>query len=404
VKRTAPLVVVASIMAALGAAVWLRSSEPPRSPTLGSASVSAASSKVPPRDGAPSLEPFADEKGHIGFLASNGTVVLAPRFDQATPFAEGFSAVRMGARWGYVNRGGTLAIEPRFDFADSFSEGRAVIGVGAGAARRFGFIDETGAVVVEPAYADARSVHDGLARVMEIGPPRADVYLDKNGKVAWKSPGSPSFDFHDGLARVQKEDKVGFVDKTGKWIISPRFDSAGDFREGLAPFSIDQRWGYVGRAGETVANHVYLEASAFTDGLGRVLTPEKVSFLDRTGRVVFAFETAGYSSEGLVPFMRQERWGFCDHKGAVVIEARFKKLEGGFAEGLAAVSDDTGRFGYIDRIGKFVIEPNYAFAAPFHSGIARVELEPASGERSRRIGYIDKKGGFLWGPVPLGVP
>jgi hypothetical protein len=43
-------------------------------------------------------------------------------------------------------------------------------------------------------------------------------------------------DFHEGLASVPTgENKWGFNDKEGKFVISPVYDKVGDFSNGLAP-------------------------------------------------------------------------------------------------------------------------------------------------------------------------
>ncbi|MBP5241278.1 MAG: WG repeat-containing protein, partial [Bacteroidales bacterium] len=48
-------------------------------------------------------------------------------------------------------------------------------------------------------------------------------------------------------------------------------------------------------------------------------------------------------------------WGFMDKTGNVVIEPQFTEA-GDFSEGLAKVSVDW-KWGYIDQTGKFVIKP-----------------------------------------------
>ena len=50
------------------------------------------------------------------------------------------------------------------------------------------------------------------------------------------------------------------------------------------------------------------------------------------------------------------------------------------------------RWGYIDRNGKFVINPQFDEAGPFENGLARVKL-------SRRTGYIDHSGHYVWNPT-----
>jgi KWG Leptospira. len=40
--------------------------------------------------------------------------------------------------------------------------------------------------------------------------------------------------FSEGLARVEINNKYGYIDQTGKMIITPQFDYALDFYDGLA--------------------------------------------------------------------------------------------------------------------------------------------------------------------------
>ena len=47
-----------------------------------------------------------------------------------------------------------------------------------------------------------------------------------------------------------------------------------------------------------------------------------------------------------------------------------------------------GKWGYIDKTGKFVIEPKFEGAYPFSEGLAMVKVGKA-------VGYIDKTGRYI---------
>ena len=53
----------------------------------------------------------------------------------------------------------------------------------------------------------------------------------------------PQFDevnvFSEGLAMVDKDGKLGYVDKIGKVVIEPQFDDARNFCESLAMVAIE---------------------------------------------------------------------------------------------------------------------------------------------------------------------
>jgi hypothetical protein len=57
-----------------------------------------------------------------------------------------------------------------------------------------------------------------------------------------------------------------------------------------------------------------------------------------------------------------------------------------FTGGLAAVRMESGKWGYIDKAGKFVIPPQFERAEPFSDGMARVGLD------SEQSGYIEHHG------------
>lgn len=90
------------------------------------------------------------------------------------------------------------------------------------------------------------------------------------------------------------------------------------------------------------------------------------------------------------------KWGYIDKSGRVVIEPQFTRYGGGhagwweFTEGLAAVRIE-GKWGYIDKSEQAVIEPQFDYAGPFRDGVARVEV-------AGKWGYIDKTGKYIWEP------
>lgn len=54
------------------------------------------------------------------------------------------------------------------------------------------------------------------------------------------------------------------------------------------------------------------------------------------------------------------------------------------------------KFGYVDKSGKWVIEPKYDSAWEFSNGLARVAI--GSGE-SAKEGYINRDGKYVWEPT-----
>lgn len=68
------------------------------------------------------------------------------------------------------------------------------------------------------------------------------------------------------------------------------------------------------------------------------------------------------------------KWGFVDRSGEMVIEPQFDMVFS-FSEGLAPVQVD-GKWGYIDRTGEFAVEPRFEseFGFPFPEGLAALKI------------------------------
>jgi hypothetical protein len=87
-----------------------------------------------------------------------------------------------------------------------------------------------------------------------------------------------------------------------------------------------------------------------------------------------------------------DKYGFINKKGKFVIEPQFYTT-GNFSEGLAYV-EKGGEYGYIDKTGKYVIELKYSWAVDFSNGLAKVYF--SDDEYSTDWGYIDKTGKAVW--------
>jgi len=180
---------------------------------------------------------------------------------------------------------------------------------------------------------------------------------------------------------VRTDEKYGYVDRTDQLIIEHRFRSGGQFREGLATVSVSvgqkDVHGYVDRGGKLVIEPRWRLAYPFSEGLGLVLdgATYRYIFLDPGGGVAVRLPPSiGHAyafSEGLALATVTEIRAFNDGSG-------FYPMSG-------------GRFGFADRSGSFVIEPQLEWASSFSGGLA-----PA--RKSGRYGYIDRTGSFVVAP------
>ena len=326
----------------------------------------------------PEIDPLFPVQAHDrgGFINHSGDVIVPLCFDTVAEFSEGLARFERDGRWGYINRAGHIVIQPQFMWARDFSDGLArvqISGIALGANARWGFIDKSGKVVIQltkdqSGYGtEEEGFHEGLAFVGEIG---KKGFIDKTGKYVTPVRYGFGYGFQDGLAAVSEDSRGehwGFIDKTGKWIIPPSFDWADPFEEGLATVNRKRDCGFVDRTGAFVLKPPVPEGE--TD----------------------CAAVWGSFHNGLARWRFGKKFGYIDHTGKTVIEARYD-FTPGFSEGLAAVQLN-GKWGYIDTAGKTVIEPRELDAAdPFRNGLAHVATKDG------KHGYIDRTGKYVWGP------
>ncbi len=329
--------------------------------------------------------------------------------------------MRVGEKWGYVDRTGRVAIPPAYDEAEPFAEGLARVGVVkdgtfdtkfggySGRTTVSGFVDSSGKWALPPKMLGATSFSGGFTAVrLPAGGLCSDCYeyrfMAKDGSFL---PGR--FDvvrpFSEGLAAVARNRRSWVVDATGTPLVE--LDSSwveDDSRDAGA--HVPHRFGYVDGDGKTALPHVLLSAQPFSEGVALVEERSdrhgrKRRFVDREGRTVLevpaavgqALPFAGGLSLVSSTKGGETRYGFMDRTGSVVVPVQFANASS-FSEELAAVkvSRDLAAndWGYVDPKGTFVVAPRFKAAGPFSNGLAYVEW--VTKERYLLSGVIDRSG------------
>ena len=179
---------------------------------------------------------------------------------------------------------------------------------------------------------------------------------------------------------------TGYQDASGAWVISPRFRSGSDFDQGLAIVE--------DRSGESV----------LIDSQGNV----RLQGVESAIWVSLPTMTEAKLSEGLLALRVQAsgKVGFVDAEGRWVIRPRFADAFE-FHEGLAAFRlRENGPVGFIDTHGRVVITAKFGtrFRSPpvFAEGLAAVglnDLWPRTNlDPPGKLGYIDRRGRWVIAP------
>ncbi len=117
---------------------------------------------------------------------------------------------------------------------------------------------------------------------------------------------------------------------------------------------------------------------------------DRWGYINADGRVVIQpqFSAASHFEDGVAAVRSSSwGWGFIGPDGEYVIEPQFSSARG-FSEGVAAVRFD-GRWGFINRDGSFVINPSFTGAYPYSDGRAFIRTSDWDWE------YVDRDGNVI---------
>ncbi|HEY9719537.1 MAG TPA: WG repeat-containing protein [Trichormus sp.] len=290
--------------------------------------------------------------------------------------------IQQKARYGIADSSGHVVCPPTFMYVNAFEDNVAIVNKSWGNGTEL--IDRSGRILLEfPKHVDAPStVSEGLLVVKDNGADGNDVIYDLHGNAVVHFDDTVTCEnFSEGLAAATKWVKVkpkageqfsdlttikGYIDKRGKFVITPKFETAEDFSEGLAAVFVHSRWEYIDRTGKVVIQMPddCSDAGSFSEG--------------------YAAVAMGGEKNASEPYgIRQgAKWGFIDKSGKMIIPPQFyapANWQTKFSNGLALVasgSDAHYRFGYIDRTGRWVIGPTFKDACGFNGGVAAVCIGP----------------------------
>lgn len=333
--------------------------------------------------------------------------------------------VRKGEKWGLIDAKGREVAPIQYGqigpfvngFARAFKDGKV------------GFIDTNGKELFPfdlSSYSEFNK--DGIAvrgegKLLTVVNKKLETLFTIPFKPEWGCAfGDYPKTFTEGLAMMDvypdcqsADTRGGFFNMKGELVIPFQFYVAGEgffgtFHEGRCPFYDDQKqlWGFIDTKGKVVVPPTYSYVYNYNDGAAITFLSEKMEdsedniestgIIDLNGKPLFE----GYSvefgfNERRIPIYRDEKYGYGDPRGRVVIPLEYDKADL-FSEGLACVSKGE-LSGFIDTTGKVIIPLQFAGAGRFTDGLSVVCSAPFCWGPGQ--GVINKKGDLV---LPMNYP
>ncbi len=203
--------------------------------------------------------------------------------------------------------------------------------------------------------------------------------------------------FSQGYAVISKGGSSAIIDNAGKYIVPyNRYWFYDQYRHGMISCSdlTKKKYGYLDLH-QNLAVPLIFKSYAFFDSDGYASNAKKI---DETNPLHFAYSTSKHGI--LYPLKRYYKNKFINYKSNATGYA--------FHEGLVGFSIEPTRYeslyGFANRQGNIVIEPQYISIGHFSEGLAPVSSKNDRGEL--KWGFIDKTGAvkipFLFSKEPEG--
>ena len=253
-----------------------------------------------------------------------------------------------GENWGYIAAGGEVLIKPQYDSATAFT-------------------------------------NDGIAVVSKDGKYFAinksgDKYgLDDNAEKSRIQDAKYVF---GSYFQAERDDKYGFFDYDFNLVSSDLlFDEVTRSSNGVVVGKRGDSWVIVSTSdGKQVATGIEEVAvnsygSVFTDGRGMVKIGGKWHLVNTDGKDIIQ-ETFDYAkapeSDGLIAVANSAgMWGFINNKGELKIDYQYYDAYS-FSDNVAAVQTYDDSWIYISKFNIPISEEHFEEAKPFHGGVGQV--------------------------------
>ena len=327
-------------------------------------------------------EMFGFEKDNkFGYIDKKGNVIIPAEysFDPTTAktipaFQKGgFVKIKKDSKYGVLDKTGKIIIPFEYDglYLSSYG-GYTSVYKTTGGKNTWGIVNMQNKILIPIEY-DQLQIDSNLIGVKQNG-----KWGLKN--IAGKDLAPFEYDLlfpyaQNQVILAQKGSQYGFIDANGKWLFEKAksvYTLYGCY-ENMIMCLVNSKYGFLDLKGNEVIITKYDNANSF----------------DKSGLAKVGKKSPTSSSTTL--------WGYTDKKGNEVIPVKYETIST-FYNGLVYAKDpETNRYGFLDKTGKWALQPVYLDAKDFDdAGGAWVKMTDAKyhyiNKGGKDLGILDEPG------------
>lgn len=301
---------------------------------------------------------LAEKNGKYDFIDFTGKKLNTTSYYSAVNFSEGICALQetSSGRSYIADKNFNKIKELATNFKGPYSEGIAL------SISPFGlsvvYLDKKGNTFCTIEGSNGGACTNG--RIIVVDNFSNYSLYDKTGMRIGTDSWKGMRDFTEGVCAVSKNDKWGFIDTLGKFVIDAKYDEASSFYNGVAIVKSGTSYMLINKKGEQVGVDQYTGAGEPGPGGFPVMKNGKVGLVNGKGETVITFKYDNITpiKENRSWAVKNKKWGLIDNTGKELTPFIYETANE-FKDGYA-IAGFGGKVGLMDKNGKFVIPMEYS--------------------------------------------
>lgn len=345
-------------------------------------------------------------KQNYAFINKSGKTVISDLPGNPKDFNNGVAIIekKIGGCYkkGLINEKGKLIADIKYDQIGQMQNGFSLAYINDNKKKLYVnyILNDKGKEVKEFVDADRVDRLDDFI-IVNVKNGKTEIY-NGEGKQIKKYETITYFDnFSEDLALMKTKDYCFFINKDGEKAFAGEFKNGKSFSNGLAAVQDkNNKWGFIDNTGKYVIDPNFGNVESFIKERAIISENGKYGFIDKKGNILlkpqFDFIEPFWSDISVVE--NNNKYGYIDINGNIIIKPKFQEAYG-FVNDIAIVKTNN-KCGMIYKDGSYIFPAQFDGLTCFEDGLAMVGT-PCADQTVDYLCYwyyMDMNGDVFWKP------
>ncbi len=293
---------------------------------------------------------YTKQDNTMGITSVEGKTLLKNEYTYVYPFQENY-LIKNKNKVGIIDANEKVVVQSIYDEIRPFKEDRAIVV----SDKKYGVIDKSGKEIVPPEYEYIQDFSNGMAMIIAQGR------------------------------------KAGFLNKDGIEVVQEIFKYTQPFKGNSTVVILDKEFGVINKNGEYTIKLQEERINPLGNDLYSIKEKDKMYLVDSNGTKISeqGYDSIGEQIEGVISVALDDKFGYIDSKGKIIIPISYTELGEPQNKLLIAKDETTQKFGVINFENNFVVEPKFDYILSRNNSFFIV------GNENFKEGIVNMKGEII---------